>query len=197
MIENVRCRIYNKDLNFDLDIPDFSSDVLARLFTEETAVNLPDRRIVLPENYVGWALESDKFGPPIKEVAEFIGITAERFAQILLLYIIAANKKATAIFSHPEVVGNKKNFLEAFGEFNRAYMVEPDKIKNTISPDIMLCAVCYTLMHEHRKNEFEIPANILPYMLTILNSEEDLKNFTPDVDADTTVYNPYKEEKRK
>lgn len=191
MIEDVRCRIYNKDLNFDLTIPDFSSDVLARLYKEETALTLPNMRIVLPDKYVSWLLESDKFGPVLGEIAAFIGISTERFTQILLLYIMGANPKATSTFLHPEVTKNKKHFLEAFTEFNKAYMVEPDKIKNMISPDIMLCAICYTLMHKYRKYEFEIPANILPYMLTILNSEEELKQYTPDVEAGEGVFSPY------
>lgn len=168
MIENVRCRLYNKDLNFDLDIPDFSSDVLARLFNEETAVNLPDRRVVLPDNYVNWLLNSKEFGPVLSDVANFIGITPKRFAQIFMLYAMAANKKAYALFTLPQVVNDEKNFLDAFKEFNKAFMMDPDKVTNTISPDIMLCATCYTLINKYRKNEFEVPANIIPYVVTIL-----------------------------
>ena len=172
MIENVRCRLYNKDLNFDLDIPDFSSDVLARLFNEETAVNLPDKRVVLPENYVPWILKNKDFGPVFTEVAQFIGIPAERFTQIFMLYAMAANRKAFALFTLPQVVENEKNFLDAFKEFNKAFMMEPDKISNTISPDIMLCATCYTLLYKYRKNEFEVPANIIPYIVTIITKEK-------------------------
>ena len=172
MIENVRCRLYNNDLNFDLDIPDFSSDVLARLFNEDTAVNLPDKRVVLPDNYVPWLLKSKDFGPVLKEVAEFIGITAERFTQIFMLYSMAANRKAYALFTLPQVVDNEKNFLDAFKEFNKAFMLSPDKITNTISPDIMLCATCYTLIYKYRKNEFEVPANIIPYLVSIVTEEK-------------------------
>lgn len=172
MIENVRCRLYNKDLNFDLDIPDFSSDVLARLFNEETAVNLPDKRVVLPENYVSWLLNSKEFGSVLSEVAQFIGISAERFTQIFMLYAMAANRKAFALFTLPQVVENEKNFLDAFKEFNKAFMMDPDKISNTISPDIMLCATCYTLIYKYRKNEFEVPANIIPYIVTIITQDK-------------------------
>lgn len=183
----IRCRLFNKEADFDLDVPDFSMDTLTSIFANPEVLNSLSFTFTVPKEYAKWILEEPDLTKVFTDIADFLHISLDRLIQLYFFYVVNEDSSAYAAFADTKYT-QKQVFLKAFRDFNAKFIEDTSKIKNPVAPDILYCLVVYILLYQYPQiHDFEIPMNILVHILNIENEMKAPDDFDPNIPYETDI----------
>lgn len=186
--ENITCRIFNETAGLDLVLPNLVASTATELFAHEDYLETSSLRTRVDERYIKWILEEDDLSAAFKALAEYTGLTVERIIQLYFYIVLIEDPHANEVFIEKSFV-SKKSFIEDFKNFNKDYI--PSDCIQTVAPDILLYLLCYILMNKYQRDNFEIPQEVLPYILNIsgVGPEDGYpEDFNPEAQYKNDVY---------
>lgn len=189
--QELTCRIYCEATDFDLTIPDISEDLLTAMFLNETCIKTPRGVFDVSDKFINWTLDIPECRKVFEKLNESLSIKLEDVVKLYFFMILFQDPYAKDVFVDT-VYLTKGAFQNAFKDYNDRYLETPEANKTRICPDMLFCLLIYTLMHTRQQAEFEIPSDVLPYIVNIagISAEEAEKAFNKDLPYEKDVIDP-------
>lgn len=192
MKNEITCKLYNKNLGFEVE-PFIYGDTNALLFLPEDVLKESGQYISIDKNIFTWIKEEKDLYKPFVDVAKFIEIEPDELLRVFLELFARESKQGYVLLC--ENKSSKKKFLADFREEMKFYM--DAESENVIAPDILMCAMLHVLIHKTQNTStFEIPDEIAPYILNIEGVMPDSppEGFDPNIPYESDT--PFEENKK-
>lgn len=191
-MEEIKIILYNENINFEEEVF-ISPNTNTILFLSDEEAKAQNQYIKIDSDYIKWISKDKELIEPFDKLSVFLDMPNTKLIELFLKTIILEDSYGYKILMK-KTYDKESDFLNTFKKYMKDF-IPSDNVRNIIAPDILTDTLCQVLFHNNPLPRYEIPEDIIPYILNIdeVMPENPPVGFNSDIPYETNTFGDSKE----